>query len=152
MSEETKKIEENKKIEPRSFWSFPRLRFPFSLFENIDEDWDLHEFTSPSGLSVSEDETHVYVDAALPGVKPEEIDMVFDKGVLWIKAEKKEVEEDKKKKFYRKAMSSFSYRVAVPGEVDESKQPSASCKNGILKVTFFKTKKGPSKKIPIKEG
>ena len=144
--------EKNKMDHPRSFWSFPRARFPFSLFENVDDDWNVHEFISPSGLGVSEDEQHVYIEAALPGIKTDEIDMFFDKGVLWIKGEKKEESEDKKKKFYRRAMSTFSYRVAVPGNIDESKQPNAVCKNGVLKVTFFKTQKGVSKKIPVKEG
>lgn len=142
--------EQHKKMEPKSFWSFPRFRHPFSLFENIEDDWDLHEFTSPSGLSISEDNEHVYVEAALPGISPDEIEMIFDKGVLWIKAEKKEESEDKKKKFYRKAMSSFSYRIAVPGDIDESKQPDAVCQKGILKVTFSKNRSGPSKKIPVK--
>jgi len=132
--------------------NFPRPRFPFSLFENVEDDWDLHEFSSPSGLGVSEDDNHVYIEAALPGIKTEEIDMVFDKGILWIKAEKEDETEDKKKKYYRKSMSSFSYRIAVPGDIDEFKEPDAICKNGVLKVTFFKTKKGLSKKIPIKEG
>lgn len=144
-------MSEEKKPEPRSFWSFPRTRAPFSFLENIEDDWALHEFTNPSGLSVSEDDEHVYVDAALPDIKPDEIEMIFDKGVLWIKAEKKEESEDKKKKFYRKAMSTFSYRIAVPGDVDESKDPDARCKNGMLKVTFYKNKKGTSKKIPIRE-
>jgi HSP20 family protein len=144
---------ENKKLEPRSFWSFPRLRFPFSLFENGDDDWDLQEFSSPSGLSVSEDDQHIYVEAALPGIKSDEIEMIFDKGVLWIKGEKKEESEDKKRKFYRRAMRSFSYRVAVPGDVDETKEPRATCKHGVLRVEFQKTKKGStSKKIPVKEG
>ena len=139
--------------EQRSFWPRQRLRHPFSFLENVEDDWDLHEFTNPSGLTVSEDEAHVFVEAALPGIRSEEIEMIYDKGVLWIKAEKKEESEDKKKKYYRKALSTFSYRIAVPGEIEESKQPEAICKNGMLKVTFFKTdKKGPSKKIPIKEG
>jgi len=137
----------------RSFWSFPRLRFPHSLFENVDDDWDLQELTSPTGLSVSEDDDNIYVEAALPGMKPDEIEMLFDKGVLWIKAEKKEEAEDKKKKYYRKAMRTFSYRVAVPGDIDETKEPDAVCKNGVLKVIFYKTRRGStSKKIPIKEG
>lgn len=142
----------SKKLEQKSFWSFPRLRHPFALFENIEDDWDLHEFTSPSGLSISEDNDHVYVEAALPGISPDEIEMIFDKGVLWIKAEKREESEDKKKKFYRKAMSSFSYRIAVPGDIDEAKEPDAICQKGILKVTFSKTRKGISKKIPVKDG
>lgn len=139
--------------QPKSFWSFPRSRHPFALFENGEDDWDLHEFTSPSGLSVSEDDRHIYIEASLPGIRPDEIDMNFEKGILWIKAEKKDEIADKKKKYYRKALTSFSYRIAVPGEIDDSKQPEAICKNGILTVTFFKTKVGPSKKkIPIKEG
>lgn len=136
---------------PRSVWSFPRLR-PFSLFEDFEDDWDLHEFSSLSGLSVSEDESHVYVEAALPGLNPDEVDMTYEKGTLWIKGEKKEEAEDKKKKYYRKAMSHFSYRIAIPGDVDESKEPEAMCKNGVLIITFFKSKKGPTKKIPIKKG
>ncbi len=141
---------EDRKTEPRSFWS--RSRHPFSLIENVDDDWDVHELSSPSGLTVSEDDQHVYIEAALPGIHPNAIDMIFDKGVLWIKAEREEETEGKKKKFYRKALSTFSYQIVVPGEIDESKQPDAVCKHGVLKVTFFKTKKGTSKKIPIKEG
>lgn len=144
-------MSENKKSVPRSFWSFPR-RFPFSVFEDMEDDWELQELSSPSGLSVSEDDDHFYVEAALPGIKPEELDMTYNKGILWIKGEKKEESEDKKKKFYRKAMNSFSYRVAIPGDVDESREPEAVCKNGVIKVTFFKSKKGPTKKIHIKEG
>lgn len=146
-------MSKSNKLEPRSFWSFPRIRFPFSLFENVDDDWDLQEFSSPSGLSVSEDEEHVYIEAALPGLKSDEIEMIFDKGVLWIKGEKREESEDKKRKFYRRAMRSFSYRLAVPGDVDETKEPRATCRHGVIRVEFQKTRKGSSsKKIPIREG
>lgn len=134
---------------PRSFWSFPTMRFPFSLFDDEEEGW-LQEFSDASGLSVYEDENHVTIEAALPGIKPEEIEMTFDKGVLWIKAEKKEEEKDKGKKFYRKAVAAFSYRIAVPGNIDEARAPDAACKNGILKVVFPKTQKVQPKKIPVK--
>ncbi len=136
---------------PRSMWSFPSLRFPFSLLEENEDEW-VQDFSEPSGLSVSEDEDNVYVEAALPGIKPQDIEMTFEKGVLWIKAEKKEESQEKNKKYYRKSTSSFSYRVAVPGNVEENKHPEAVCKNGILQVTFTKTKKGEPTKIPIKEG
>lgn len=140
----------NRKPAARSLWSFPTMRFPFSLFDDEEEGW-LQEFSDASGLSVFEDENSVTVEAALPGIKPEEVEMTFDKGVLWIKAEKREEEKDKNKKFYRKAESSFSYRIAVPGNIDEGRQPDALCKNGILKVVFPKTQKGqPPKKIPVK--
>ncbi len=143
-----------RKIMPYS-WSYPALRFPYSLLNDLGEDVEgfLQEGASdPTGLSLSEDDNKIYVEAHLPGIQSEEIDMTYEKGVLWIKAEKKEETEDKKKKFYRKAVRSFSYQVAVPGDIDETRQPEATCKNGILKVVFEKKQKGHAKKISVKEG
>jgi HSP20 family protein len=134
-------------------WSFPTFRFPFSLFEEGEESDQLQHFHESSGLTISEDEKYIYVEAAVPGIKSEDIEMTFQNGILWIKALKKEELEDKKKKFYRKATSTFSYRVAIPTNVDETKQPEAICKNGVLKVSFMKKKgKEPKKTIPVKNG
>lgn len=140
----------SRKLIPGSHWSYPNLRFPFSLFEDHEEEGWLQSFSDSSGLSVSEDENHIYVEAAIPGIKPEEAEITFDKGVLWIRGEKKEESSDRNKKYYRKATTSFSYRVAVPGNVDEAQQPEATYKHGMLKVTFQKTKKSEPKKISIK--
>lgn len=139
----------SRKITPYHVWSFPSVRFPFSFFEDEGEGL-LQHFEESSGLSVSEDEKNVYIEASVPGIRPEEIEISYEKGILWIKAMKKEETEDKKRKFYRKATSSFSYRVALPSNVEEGKQPEANCKNGILKVTFSKKKKSEAKKIPVK--
>ncbi len=139
----------SRKAFPKSFWSFPIFRFPSFLEENEEEGWPEH-FSEPSGLSVFEDDKHVTIEAAVPGLNPEEIEMTFEKGILWIKGEKKEAE--KNKKYYRKALSSFSYRIAVPGNIDEDAQPEATCHQGILRIIFTKTSKSEPKKIPIKAG
>src|SRR3990167_6604173 len=111
------------------------LRFPsLSIFD--EEDGLLPSTSSLSGLSVSEDANNVYVEAAVPGIDPKDVEVTFHKGLLWVKAEKKE--EEKTKKFYRKATSSFSYHLTVPGEIDQSKEPEAVVKNGIATVTFLK--------------
>lgn len=126
---------------PRTFWTFPQLR-------SLMEDDDMVNVTTPSGLSVSEDEKNVYVEAALPGVDPKNVEITFDKGVLWIKGET--AQEEKEKKYYRKATSSFSYRVAVPGELDLTKEPEAESANGIMKITFAKSPQTQPKKIAVK--
>lgn len=100
-----------------------------------------------NGLSVSEDDKNVYVEAAVPGVDPKDVDVTFDKGAVTIRAEKKE--EEKGKKFQRKATSSFYYRVA-PADVDAKATPTAVCKNGVMKVTFTKTPSAKPKKIAVK--
>lgn len=138
---------------PSSF--FNTFRMP-SLFDlDWDEDRWLNLFNDTgsnlsSGLSVSEDDKHVYVEAAVPGVDPDKVEVTYDKGVLWIRGEQEQKNEDKNKKFYRRASTSFSYRMAVPGEVDMSKDPQATYKNGIMKVTFDKVPEAQPKKIAVK--
>lgn len=112
-----------------------------------DWDWDLATNT-PSGLSISEDDKYVYVAASLPGVDPKDVEVTFDKGVVWIKGEM--VEEEKDKKYYRKASSSFSYRVAIPGDIDMDHEPEATSKHGIMTVKFAKKPEAQPKKITVK--
>jgi HSP20 family protein len=127
-----------------SFWDVPRSLMPW-FWEGGE--WEL-EASYPSGLSVYEDEKNFYVEAALPGLAPSEIEVSCDKGYVLIEGEKKE--EEKEKKYYRKASSSFSYRIALPSSVDETEEPKAVMKNGIMKITFTKGKKA-KKTIQIKE-
>jgi HSP20 family protein len=131
---------------PRSFFNLPN-RLP-SIFEE-DENWAT--FLPSSGLTVSEDDTNVYVEAAMPGLDPDKVEVTFDKGVLWVRGSGEESEEDKKKKFYRKASSSFSYRIMVPGKIDENQEPDALYKNGVMKVTFKKTPETQPKKLTIRK-
>lgn len=130
---------------PRRFWTFPS-----SSWFDMDEDDMPLAASNPSGISISEDDQHVYVESALPGVDPKDVEITFDKGVLWIKGETTEKEEDKKKKFYRRATSSFSYRVAVPGEIDPNVDPEAESKNGVMRISFTKHPKMQPKKISVK--
>lgn len=132
---------------PRSFWSFPSIR-PWM----DDEDWLTSLPNTPSGLSISEDDNHIYVEANVPGLKPEDINVTFQKGELWIQGDRKEEEKDKNRKYYRMASSSYSYRVVVPGEVDESQEPDATYNDGVMTVTFKKSIKTEPKKIAVKKG
>lgn len=130
-----------------------RYMFPFRLNNLLEDDDELMAFSESTrgGLSVSEDDNHVYIEAAVPGIEPDKIDVTYKKGVLWIKAAKEEKEEDKDKKFYRHSQQDFQYRVSVPGNVDESKDPESNYKNGIVKITFNKRTEEEPKKIAVKK-
>ena len=125
---------------PRSFFTFPTL-------QSIVEDDEFPTLSTPQGVTISEDTEKVYIEASLPGIDPKEVEITFDKGVLWIKGEKKE--EDTGKKYYRKAIRSFSYRVGVPGEIDTSKDPEAMSEHGVMKISFFKSPQSQPKKIAV---
>lgn len=129
----------------RTFPSF--FRMP-SIWDD-DENWPLMT-SGHSGISISEDNKNIYIEAQTPGINPEDVEVTFDKGVLYIRGEAKEEEADKKKKYYRKATSSFSYRVAIPGEVDPNTEPIAESKNGVMKITFAKSPQMQPKKIQVK--
>ncbi len=130
---------------PKAFFNFP------AKLNNFWEDEDvwLSTTNNPSGLTVSEDQNHVYVEASVPGVDPKHVEVVFEKGVLWIKAQHTEADEDKQKKYYRKSATEFSYHVSVPGKIDETQEPTAVCKNGVMKVTFKKSPQVQPKRIAV---
>lgn len=131
-------------ILPRNFFRFPV--FPFSSM--MDEMEDLMPTSNfLNGLAVFEDEKNVYIEAAVPGVDGKDVDVTFNKGVLTIKAEKKE--EEKGKMYRRRASRSFLYRVA-PGDVDPKAEPQARYKNGVMTVTFAKVPEAKPKKIAVK--
>jgi HSP20 family protein len=131
-------------ILPRSFFNNP------GRLSNFWDDEDWTSFLPSSGLSVSEDDKNVYVEAAVPGVDPDKVDVTVDKGTLWIRGNKDREEKDEKKKYYRRASSSFSYRVTLPTNVDEKAEPQATSKNGVMKIAFAKVPEVEPKKITVK--
>lgn len=127
---------------------FPEYLFRFPALSDIEGVFKGDR--TEQGLNVYEEGSHFVVEAAVPGLANEEIDININKGVLWIKGEKKETESDKEKKYYRKSYSSFSYSVALPDQIDDREEPEASYENGVLKVVFKKAKSAEAKRISIK--
>jgi HSP20 family protein len=114
---------------------------------NVWEDDDL----SPSGnLDVYETKDEVIVKANVAGVDPDKVEITFEKGILTVSA-REEIEEQSDKKFYKKATRSYSYRVAVPGNIDLAQEPEATAKHGILAISFKKAEEAKPKKIAIKK-
>ncbi len=132
---------------PRNFWTLPTQNMS-SIFDEVDELLS----QGPSGtIGLSEDDKNVYVEVAIPGIDPDDVEVTYDRGILWVRGQAREEQTDKSRKFYRRAASEFSYRIAVPGEVDQNARPEAECKNGIVTVIFPKDTSLMSKKIPIKK-
>ena len=140
-------MKRNAEIVPSSLAKgfFPLFSKPIDLFA---DDWAIMPKAS-GGVGVSEDKEHVYVEAPLPGLKQEDIEVTFDKGVLWIKGDARENEEDKEKKYYYRLSRTFSYCISVPGEIDMTAEPEANFRNGLMTVAFRKTQKEQPRKIKI---
>ena len=105
---------------------------------------------SGSELSVWEEKDHVIVEAPLPGITSDGVDLTFERGVLTIRGQKDDEKEDKDRKYFHKSSSSFVYRLAVPGEIDETADPEAKLEHGVLRVSFKKHKRAVPRKINVK--
>jgi HSP20 family protein len=123
----------------RSLMSWP------DFWDETDLSWE----TPGRNLDVYETEDEVVIQANVAGVQVKDVDITFEDGVLWIKAQKEEEETDKDKTHYRKSSWAYSYKVAVPGKIDLNKEPTAEVKDGVLTVTFEKSEVSKPKKLKV---
>jgi HSP20 family protein len=125
--------------------------FP-SIFE---EDWfEPTWFSTPgeSGLDVYETEDSVVVEAQVPGIPEEDIDISVEGNVLTVEASSEETKEEKeeKKAIYRETRQrAFRYSVNLPRGVN-SEKAEASMDQGILKVEIPIAEEEKRKKIEVK--
>lgn len=84
---------------------------------------------------ISETDTEYTIRAALPAVKKEDIHVTLDNGMLTIKGERKQQQEDKSEKYHRveSFYGSFERSFTLPDNVNEDAITSES-KDGVLTV------------------
>jgi len=102
-------------------------------------------------LDMYETGSEVVVEAILPGVKPEEIDVQVTGNVLTIKGERKEEKREEQATYiYReRSYGSFCRSLTLPTEVDVDKAQ-AGFEDGVLKLTLPKSEAVKPKSIEIK--
>lgn len=102
-------------------------------------------------LDMQEMDDQVVVEASIPGVKPEEIDIQVTGNVLTIKGERKEEKAEEKASYiYREQVfGSFCRSVTLPSEVDVDKAQ-AQFEHGVLTLTLPKVEAVKPKSIKVK--
>ena len=107
-------------------------------------------YTATFPIEVSETEGDLEVKAALPGVKPEEVEITVQNDVLTIKAEHKDTTEEKKRDFYRREIryGTFHRAMTLPVSVDSDKAE-ATFENGVLHLHLPKAEALRPKQIKV---
>ena len=105
-----------------------------------------HSLRIPTTDVYTEGDKQLTVEAHLPNFDEKDIDIHIDEGVLVVRGEKHEKEEDKDKKYVvRESSSSFYRRIALPDRADID-AISAEFDHGVLKVVVpFKELPAPKK-------
>ncbi len=123
------------------------------LFENSlgDERDVTSEWSLP--LDVVEDENDFVVKAPLPGVKPEDIDITFNQGMLTIKGEMKDESDTTKGQYHlrERRYGTFSRTISLPSTV-KPEDIQADYSDGILTLKLPKAEEVKPKRIPIHSG
>lgn len=108
--------------------------------------------TDLPALNVTEDENAYTVQAALPGWKPEDVNITLEDGVVTLSGEVKEetTTEDKPAKTHIREIrqNSFARRLHLPMDVEADKV-NAHFENGILQLTLPKAEVVKPKQIKI---
>ena len=136
------------------------LRFPSSLFDDLDEMF----FTYPAGsprirrerayppvnMGVTDSSVEVYV--FLPGMSIEDIDVSLEKNMLSISGERKpEESEGEETTTYREERfkGSFKRIITLPEDVDPEKTE-AVYRDGVLHISIAKRSESQPRKIEVK--
>lgn len=102
-------------------------------------------------VDILDHDNDVEIQAALPGIKKEDLEVSVTNQAITIRtSSKEEKKEEEKGKYFRREIvhGEFQRTVALPENVD-SEKADASFKDGILKVTIPKTEKSKRKSIEI---
>ncbi len=126
------------------------------LFENFFSPWSLRrrkvggEIVWAPEVDVYEDENNVIVEAEIPGLKPEELDINVTGNTVTLKGEKKGEKEKKAKNYHllERTYGSFERVIELPVEVEASKAK-ARLKNGVLEVVLPKVAEAKPKQIKV---
>jgi HSP20 family protein len=102
-------------------------------------------------IDLRETPSEYVIEASIPGIKPEEMEITATDNVLMIRATRKQEEKTEKTRQYvrrERYEGEMSRSIRLPGPIDASKV-NATYEHGVLTVTVPKTGKSGPAQIPV---
>src|SRR5215207_2928532 len=101
-------------------------------------------------LDLSETAEGYLVEAALPGIKPEDVEITVENNVLTIKGETRQEVDDKQRNFHRveRRFGSFQRTIGLPSTV-KADAIQAELTNGVLRLEIPKAEEVKPRKISV---
>jgi HSP20 family protein len=101
-------------------------------------------------VDIKDEGNRYLIRADIPGVKPEDIEVTMENGVLTIRGERKFEESEEKENFKRveRSYGLFYRRFSLPENTD-TEAIEATGKDGVLEVTIPKSAEKHSKRIEV---
>ncbi len=127
------------------------LTRPFGSFGNVFGEDLFPTIEWMPAVDVKEEDNQFVIHADIPGVKPEDIEVNLESGILTIKGEKKSESKTEKEGYTRveRTQGSFCRRFSLPGASTDSETVVAKFKNGVLELAIPKCEAEKPKRIAI---
>ena len=128
----------------------------FDRFENLlDPVWDGSRPTWMHGgydVDIYSDDDHIFLEAELPGLSKEGVEVSVENGTLTIAGKKthETIEKDHVHHLQERYYGSFSRSFTLPHTVD-AKKVEATMKDGVLRVILNKREQVKTKRIEVKD-
>ncbi|MDX1496564.1 MAG: Hsp20/alpha crystallin family protein [Salinisphaeraceae bacterium] len=119
-----------------------------SLFGNSLDDATASAW-SPA-VDIKEDDSRYLIHADLPGIKPDDVNITLEKGVLTIEG-LRESESNEERQGYRRVeryRGRFARHFALPDTAD-SEKVEAKLKDGVLEVVILKKESSKPRRIKV---
>jgi len=96
-----------------------------------------------------EDEDNIHIEMELPGMKPEDVSVSYEDGILRIEGEKKQVEHKGNMYLTERSYGKFIRTFQAPSTIDPNKIE-AHFRDGILDIKAAKKAETKAQKIEVK--
>lgn len=111
-------------------------------------------FTWSPAVDVRESDNELRLDIEIPGIKPEEVEVTAENGVLTVRGEKRSERKEEENARYHvveRSYGSFMRSFQLPQGLDEERIE-ATCDNGILSIHIPKSALPQPRRIQITPG
>jgi HSP20 family protein len=104
-------------------------------------------------VDIFENKDQIVLEAELPGMKPENVEISIENNVLTLHGERKFEKKDEGDNFHRveRSYGSFTRSFTLPPTVS-SENAQAEFENGVLRLTLAKREEAKPRRIEIKAG
>jgi HSP20 family protein len=132
-------------------WTAPINRLE-GLFDRLFDDsvfgFGVRAEQAAVPVSLWHDEDHIYVEADLPGMSDQDVEVTVHKGVLFIRGERK-FESGRQYLYDGRTWGRFERAITLPDEVDAD-AVQADLSDGVLRLTLPKSPETKPRKIALK--
>ncbi len=132
------------------------IREPWGLLSRFSREFDavasapVNKAAFIPAVDVREDKDQYVVQADLPGVKPEDVEVTAEKGILTVRGERKTETREGAEGYARieRMAGNFSRRFVLP-ENAQAEAIKAKFTNGVLEVSIPKQAVVPPKRVTV---